>query len=73
MATKENPTSKDEVVRHAKGRLPTQAEDPAAMAAEERSRGQPAQVTVEDKRRAEQHPEDVPSPGNMGPPEGAAD
>jgi hypothetical protein len=31
---------------------------------------QPAQVTPELKKKAELHPEDVPSPGDLGPGEG---
>lgn len=53
--------------------LATQFDDPAtAKRAERRSQGQPAQVTPEMKKRADRHPEDVPPPGDMGPPEGDA-
>lgn len=49
----------------------TQFDDPAvAKEAELRAEKQPAQVSPQKKRVSEHSPEDVPPPGDMGPPEG---
>lgn len=51
--------------------LATQFDDPAtAKRAERKASGSIAQVTPEQKKHAELHPEDVPPPGDMGPTEG---
>lgn len=62
--------SKEEAIRRAGEGPPTQLEDPAAQAAERQTAGKPAQVTPGKKRAANAHPEDVPPPAEMRPPEG---